>query len=590
MSIEWKFPVALGLSSWVSLASAQAGLLLSGSSALETEAAASMANTTQPVANPAATAFSGGVFQSNQQGRMYQPTQLPAPVTRPMPPVAEREVDETIFGAKLFRGHFARQSLLGFNPDYTVSAGDLIDLQLWGAFDLILRLAVDSQGNIFVPKVGPVKVLGIRNAELNQVVQQKIQQTFRENVGVYATLASAEPVKVFVTGQINNPGLYGAYASDSILHFLDRAGGINTDSGSFLDIEIRRAGHTRANVNLYDFLTKGDLPLYQFQDGDTIIVGARKSVARVTGAVRNAQRFEFRDNISLADLLKLASVDAEATHVRVFRHQTRLREADYISLDADLASISIVSGDEVSVFSDKRIGSIVTQVDGEFEGVSQYVLPYQATLDQLLQKVAVTPLSNLDGLQIYRKSLAQRQKEVLEEMLQKLEQAVLTARSGTREEAQLRTQEASLILQFVERARKIEPTGRLVLHEGFDPASVGLQDRDVLKIPRKTNTVAVQGEVFFPSSFVWLPDQPVSYYLEQAGGLTQNGDLHRIFLIRPSGEMLEVNDGWFRKQKVRAGDEVMVLPQVDTKTFQFSKDLIQIIYQLALSAGVVLSI
>ena len=41
---------------------------------------------------------------------------------------------------------------------------------------------------------------------------------------------------------------------------------------------------------------------------------------------------------------------------------------------------------------------------------------------------------------------------------------------------------------------------------------------------------------------------------------------------------------------VAAGDEILVLADIDTKTFQHAKDIFQIVYQLALSAGVVLSI
>ena len=196
----------------------------------------------------------------------------------------------------------------------------------------------------------------------------------------------------------------------------------------------------------------------------------------------------------------------------------------------------------------------------------------------------------MDGLQLYRKSIAERQKQVLDEMLHKLEQAVLNARSGTREEAELRAREAELVLRFVERARAIEPQGRLVLHAGFDPRTVDLQDGDVLRIPRKVNTVAVQGEVFFPTSFVHREGQGVAYYLEQAGGLTQSGDANRIFLVRPSGEMREASQGWFARAEVQPGDELIVLPKVDTKNFQLTKDMVQVLYQIALSAGVVLSI
>lgn len=523
----------------------------------------------------------------------YGGTPSVAPTTAPPVPqagevVETREVDESVFGATLFRGHFAAQSFRGFNPDYLVSIGDHIDLKLWGAFDLVMRLEVDSQGNIFVPKVGPVRVANTRNGKLNEVVGAQIKNIFRDNVGVYASLANAEPVKVFVTGNVKAPGLYGAWASDSLLHFLDRAGGIDTDTGSFLDVRVRRGQRTLHTVNLYDFLTAGRLPLIQFQDGDTIIVGQKKATARVSGLVQHPVQFEFDGITTLADLLDLAGVDPIATHVQVVKNQTVTRQADYLPLSADLGSISIVSGDEVSVFADRQIGTIIARVEGEFQGLGQYVLPYEANLAELLEQVSPTPRSDMNGVQLYRHSIAKRQEQMLEEMLQKLEQSALSARSGTREEAELRVREAELILKFVERARKIKPQGRLVLHEGFDPTSIDLEDRDLVRIPRKTNTVAVQGEVFFPSAFVHRPGKSVDYYLDQAGGLTQGANKNRIFLLRPSGEMITAKDGWLGGTRVQPGDEILVLPQVDSKNFQFSKDLVQIIYQLALSAGVVL--
>ncbi|MEW6167438.1 MAG: SLBB domain-containing protein [Pseudomonadota bacterium] len=519
------------------------------------------------------------------------PAATPAPTPSPTPPAVppDRNIDESVFGASLFRGHFAQQSFRGFNPDYLVSSGDIIDLKLWGAFELVTRLEVDTQGNIFVPKVGPVQVANTRNAALNEVVSKQIQTVFRDNVGVYAALANAEPVKVYVTGNVNAPGLYGAWASDSLLHFLDRAGGINTETGSFLDITVRRGERTILNVNLYDFLTRGELPLMQFRDGDTIVVGPRRSTATVSGLVQHQARFEFDGRIPLTELLTLAGVDATATHVQLVRHQTPRRQAEYLALSAEeLASIEIVSGDEVSVLADRRLGEIIARVEGEFSGLSQYVFPYEANLADLLERVTPTPRSDLDSVQLYRTSIAARQKVVLDEMLDKLEQSVLTARSGTREEAELRVREAELILRFIERARHVEPKGRLVLHEGFDPVAIDLEDRDVIRIPRKTNTIAVQGEVFFPSSFAYREGKSVDYYLEQAGGLTQYGDKNRIFLVRPSGELVEAHGGWLNPVNVRPGDEIMVMPKVDTKNFQFSKELVQIIYQLALSAGVVL--
>ena len=218
------------------------------------------------------------------------------------------------------------------------------------------------------------------------------------------------------------------------------------------------------------------------------------------------------------------------------------------------------------------------------------MLPYDATLADLLDRVRLTDRSNMQGLALYRESVAQRQKEVLDQMLRKLEEAVLSARSGTREEAQLRIQEAQLISQFIEKAEKIQPDGQVVLHDGFDPSDVDLEDGDRIRIPRQKNTVAVQGEVFLPTAFIHQEGRSVDYYLEQAGGLTQATDSDRIYVRRANGEIEMAQGGLFTRTRVRPGDEIMVLPRVELKTFQFTKDLTQVMSNIALTAGVVLGI
>lgn len=40
--------------------------------------------------------------------------------------------------------------------DYKIAVGDQISLKIWGAVEFSQVLVVDSQGNIFIPKVGAV--------------------------------------------------------------------------------------------------------------------------------------------------------------------------------------------------------------------------------------------------------------------------------------------------------------------------------------------------------------------------------------------------------------------------------------------------
>lgn len=523
------------------------------------------------------------------------PAALPQP-TANAPPIPEASIVDmpdnghAVFGASLFQGRFAGQSFKGFNPDYVVSIGDRIDVKLWGAVSLAVVIEVDSQGNIFLPRIGPVAVVNVRNSELNQLVTDRVRSVYRDNVGVYASLAVAEPVKVFVTGYVRAPGLYGAYSSDSLLHFLDQAGGVDPETGSFLDVRILRAGGTMGRFNLYDFLLRGEMPLFQFHSGDTIVVWPKKATVKVSGLVRNAGQFEFEESITLSTLLQMAGMDRRATHVLVMRNQTAAREAEYIAVGPAIEQNSVVSGDEVSVFADRQIGSIIATVEGEFEGLSQFALPYRSMLSDLLGKVRTTDRSNMEGLQLYRQSIAVRQQQVIDQMLGKLEEAVLNTRSGTVQEAELRVREAELVMRFIERARKVKPRGQLILQDGASIESIALEDRDVVRIPRRQNTVAVQGEVFFPSSFVHRDGMGVNDYLKQAGGLTQSADKSRVFVMRPSGQMVEAGLGWIGGPKVQPGDEIMVLPRVDAKSFQLTKDLVEVLYQIALSAGVVLRI
>jgi hypothetical protein len=247
----------------------------------------------------------------------------------------------------------------------------------------------------------------------------------------------------------------------------------------------------------------------------------------------------------------------------------------------------VVNGDEIEVTADRLLGAIAVSVEGEHEGAGQYVLPYDATLQDLLDQMQFSAQSRPDAIQLYRVSVALRQKQVLDDLLRKLEQSVLSARSSTSEEASLRTQEAALVLQFVSRARTIQPRGQVILPERLDPAAIALEDGDVVRVPRMSNLVAVHGEVYLPNSFVWQARYDVADYIGQAGGVLQKSAEDRILIISQSGEIRTGTSGnWLRSQAVQPGDEIMVLPAVDPKRFQFAKDIVQIMYQTAVAAGV----
>ena len=515
-------------------------------------------------------------------------------------------LESDVFGAQLFSGAFARQGATRFNPDYVVAAGDRIQVRFWGAFEYDGLLSVDPKGNIFLPHVGPVQVLGVRNQDLQRVVDSAVSKVFRANVNSYASLAAAQPVRVFVSGFVHRPGLYNGTSMDSLLHYLDQAGGIDAERGSFLDVQVKRGAQVRAQVNLYDFLLDGRLPLVQLGDGDVIFVTARQHTVKVSGLAENAKRFEFSGSgQTVADLMAIAKPLAQATHARVVRNTGTVRNVEYFPL-SDAAQIRLQNGDELEFTADKKPGTISVRVEGEHDSAQEYVLAYGATLGDLMKQVEFSQRSDQQSIQLFRRSVQERQKDLLEASLKSLEAAALTARSGTSDEARLRKEEADLILQWVARARKVEPRGQVLIAQATDRDGLLLENGDIVRVPAKDGLVLISGEVLFPNAVAFDPDLSIAAYIERAGGYTQNADAARLIIAHRDGSFSEADssassDGfgtsvWWEEQgavattDIRSGDEILVLPKIDVKSRQIAKDLTQILYQIAVSAKVILGL
>jgi protein involved in polysaccharide export with SLBB domain len=489
-----------------------------------------------------------------------------------------------VFGANMFTGAFAASTASIFNPDHVVSIGDQLQVRLWGAFQFDAVLAVDAQGNIFLPQVGPVRVLGVSNKELPRVLEEAVRRTFRSNVHSYISLAAAQPVRVFVTGFVFRPGMYEGSSTDSILRYLDQAGGIDPERGSFLDVKVLRGSMMRAQFNLYDFLLGGRLPGVQLGDGDVILVEPRKSMFKVLGLAENAKRFEFTGSaIDIPQLVALARPLPTATHVRVNRMTGTVRNTEYYPI-AESPAVRLDNGDEIEFTSDKRLGTISVRVEGEHISPQEYVLPYGSRLGELMKSIQYTDRSDSAHLQLFRLSVKERQRELLQASLKSLESAVLTARSGTGEEARLRADEAALMLQWVERARNFEPLGQVVIAQASERDHLLLENGDIVRVPVKNGLVLVHGEVLFPNAVAHDGRFNIEDYIKRAGGYTQNADTSRIVIAHRDGSFDESTSSY----EVRAGDDILVLPKVDNKPRQFWKDIVQIIFQIALAAKVVI--
>lgn len=483
------------------------------------------------------------------------------------------------FGAGLFVDRQAAAPTGGGNAQYKVQAGDQVRVHLFGAVQQDLTQTVDPQGNIFIPEVGPVPVRGVPAGQLTSAIQNQVRKSYpSDTVQVYSTIIDARSVGVFVTGFVLQPGRHLGSPSDSALDYLLRAGGILEGAGSYRDITIKRGGGVLVDVDLYDFLLNGELPTISLEEGDTIVVGGQHPVVKVRGAVRNEAIFELMGKqMTGAELIALARPLPSVNNVFVTGTRGGIPMSRYLTLQ-EFAGFTLSDQDIAEFQQDSTAPVIAVRLEGSYEGQSTYVVAKSTTLRQLLAHIAVDPrTTNVGAVHLRRTSVAVQQKAALDGALDRLQRSVLTAVVQTSGEAALRSAEAQMVLQFIDRVRDAKPDGTLVVtRDDGKVADISLENDDVVVIPQRSSTVVVAGEVLAPQTVIWQPGLTVDDYIDQAGSYTDRAQLDRFMIQKQNGAILMLSD-----PVIEPGDEIVVLPEMAFKGFQFAQDLADVIFRVA---------
>lgn len=540
-------------------------------------------STLQPTSENATRASSGQYSTTVREGLV-----LPGEPTIDMVYPLQEPMANPPFAANLFIGGFESERVSSVNENYLVAPGDQISVWMWGAINFSDVVTVDSQGNIFIPNIGPIQLLNVPASQVNGVVTQKIKSVYTNDVNTYINLLTATPISLYVSGPVLRPGQYAGQATDSVLYFLKRAGGIDFLRGTFRNIEIIRGGQVVQRIDLYDFVTRGQLPAFSFQDKDVILVNPIGPTVTVSEGARNSFTFELTDeDLTGSSLIEYARPGDFVSHVSVSGLRNQNHFANYSKL-ADFQSLRLKPGDHIEFKNDHEVQVYPINISGSFKGASRYMVEKGARLHQVLSQVAIDPkLANYKNIYLLRESVAEQQHKIINQALDRLERSIYTAPVASTGEGAIRVQEAQLVSDFVSRAREVQPLGMVIIADGPNVADILLEPNDTIVIPEVTDLVHIGGEVLMPQSVVINKDATLQDYIAWAGGFSERADDRRILIIRANGmvDFLDIEE----KSKVLAGDQVVVLPRVDAKTLQAVKDITQLIYQIAVAANVVLN-
>ncbi|HJT68619.1 MAG TPA: SLBB domain-containing protein [Terriglobales bacterium] len=213
------------------------------------------------------------------------------------------------FGANIFRngtGNIDRLPMdLPAGPDYVLGPGDGVSIDIWGGIAQRLQRVVDPSGRLALPEVGTVEVSGRTLGDVQRIVQAALRTQFHE-VQADVSLSRIRSVRVYVVGEVENPGPYDISSLSTPLNALYAAGG-PTSRGSLRHLRLYRGKDLVQEVDAYDLLLHGvHNDVAKIQSGDTIQVPPVGAEVTVEGMVTHPAIYELGNEKTLAETLELA--------------------------------------------------------------------------------------------------------------------------------------------------------------------------------------------------------------------------------------------------------------------------------------------
>jgi protein involved in polysaccharide export with SLBB domain len=261
-----------------------------------------------------------------------------------------QSVDRSVFSSST--GAVGRDYILGPNDGVTVS--------LWGDKEKEYPLTLNPEGAIFLEGVGQIPLAGLNVGEAEKRVRERLSRIYsginRGTTNIDLTVGKVGPKKVFVLGEVKNPGGYVFTGHTSILTALYYAQG-PTDIGTVRNLILNRAGK-KYPLDLYDYLLRGEtLKPDVVQDGDIVFAARAEILVEASGDVGRPAIYEMKKTEGIKELIAYAGgLNATAaiqkiTVQRIFEDG----KSDFIDLPppqeflAGKSTFSLRDGDKVLI-------------------------------------------------------------------------------------------------------------------------------------------------------------------------------------------------------------------------------------------------
>jgi polysaccharide export outer membrane protein len=203
--------------------------------------------------------------------------------------------------------------------DYVVGPQDVLAITVWGQADLSGKFVVEADGTFTFPLIERVTAGGLTLREVERDLRTRLAAGFFRNPQVSVAIEQYRSQRIFIVGEVRQPGPYPLTGDMTLIEALARAGSTTANAsgeaiivrqppGTTLEmprLPIQADGSEVTRIDIKELQSGALSNNMMLRDGDTIFL-PRAETAYVFGQVKNPGAYAIQKDTTVLQALSLA--------------------------------------------------------------------------------------------------------------------------------------------------------------------------------------------------------------------------------------------------------------------------------------------
>jgi protein involved in polysaccharide export with SLBB domain len=379
--------------------------------------------------------------------------------------------------------------------------------------------------------------------------------------------------RVVIEGAVFRPGAYEFSNNLTLYELVQKANGLKEHAYKDRALLFRTNEDLTKEViafNLEDIAAKNIL----LKKNDSVVIASNKDfqelfTVTVDGEVKKPGVYEFYKGLTLKDIIfQTGGFTDAATPQRIEIARRIKKDTGITNTIAEVLEVAtakdLLTGTDVALQPWDVImvrsnpgykAQISVKIEGEVLYPGTYVLSTREdkVSDIIKRAGGLTPQADNRGATITRINTSIYKDDAVNR-IQKIKKGTDTSTNQLIEDLSSPTVKIGLQLD------------EILNNKGNALENITLLEGDIITVPKQRNVVKVNGEVMFPTEVVFKQGADIDYYIDKAGGFTENAKKGKLYVLNANGSAAKTKRFLFFRNfpDVTPGAEILV-PKIEVK-------------------------